>query len=58
MYSRTTKEHKDHLRAVLQLLLDNQLYANEKKCHFGQKELDYSGHNISENEVAIDEAKV
>ncbi|XP_022880191.1 uncharacterized protein LOC111397475 [Olea europaea var. sylvestris] len=58
VYSRTIEEHRDHLRRVLQVLRDNQLYANQKKCLFGQTELEYLGHIVSEKAVSADESKV
>lgn len=38
--------------------MDNQLYANERKCLFGQKELEYFGLIISKRGIAVDESKV
>lgn len=34
IYSRSEKEHQEHLRIVLQVLKDHNFYANEKKCAF------------------------
>ena len=34
IYSQFEEEHEDHLRVVLQLLKDHQLYANFSKCKF------------------------
>ena len=34
VYSKIEEEHDQHLRIVLQLLLDNQLYAKLSKCEF------------------------
>ena len=34
IYSQSEVEHEDHLRIVLQLLRDHQLYANFNKCEF------------------------
>ena len=34
IYSQSEVEHKDHLRIVLQLLRDHQLYAKFSKCDF------------------------
>lgn len=57
VYSLTTKEHRDYLRRVLQVLADHHLYANEM-CMFGQRELKYLGHVILVYGVAADEFKV
>ena len=34
IYSQSTREHEDHLRVVLQLLRDHQLYSKFSKCEF------------------------
>jgi hypothetical protein len=34
VYSKTKEEHKEHLRLVLQVLRDHQLYAKYRKCDF------------------------
>ena len=37
MYSKSREEHEEHLRIVLQLLRDNQLYAKLSKYEFWLK---------------------
>lgn len=39
VYSYTEVKHRDHLRMVMQIIVNNQLYVNTKKCSFGQKEI-------------------
>ena len=34
IYSKSEEEHEDHLRVVLQILRDHQLYAKLNKCEF------------------------
>ena len=34
IYSQSEREHEDHLRVVLQLLRDHQLYTKFSKCEF------------------------
>ena len=34
IYSQLEREHEDHLRIILQLLRDHQLYAKFSKCEF------------------------
>lgn len=57
VYSASLDEHVLHLRLVVQLLLDHQLYANMKKCLFGESLVEYLGHIISAEGVATDKAK-
>ena len=58
IYSRTVEEHRVHLRKVLELLRENQLFINQKKCTFEQDQLEYLGHIISAKGVAADPKKV
>lgn len=58
VYSKTEEDHKRHLRAVLALLKEHQLFANKKKCTFGQTQLEYLGHIISAQGVAADPHKI
>jgi hypothetical protein len=39
IYSKTPEEHSQHLRQVLELLREHQLYANMKKCSFAKSEV-------------------
>ena len=58
IYSKSEKEHEEHLRLVLQCLRDNQLYANAAKCDLFQSEIQYLGHIISCEGIFIDPAKI
>lgn len=58
IYSDTLDHHIDHLRAVLQVLADNQLFAKASKCSFAKSSLEYLGHIISDKGVATDPAKI
>ena len=59
VYSKGEDDHKEHLRAVLALLKENQLFANKKKkCNFSQTQLEYLGHIISAEGVAADPWKI
>ena len=44
VYSRTPREHEEHLRIVLQILKERKLYAKLSKCEFleGGSELSWS----------------
>jgi hypothetical protein len=58
VYSKTREEHEEHLRMVLQVLREHQLYAKFIKCDFFQKEIQYLGHVISAEGVAVDPKKI
>ena len=34
IYSKTKEEHEEHLKIILQVLREHQLYANFSKCDF------------------------
>lgn len=58
VYSRSEEEHEQHLRIVLQILRENQLYAKASKCEFWLNEVKFLGHVVSENGIAVDPTKV
>ncbi|KAG8481218.1 hypothetical protein CXB51_025975 [Gossypium anomalum] len=43
VYSRDETEHAEHLRLVLRILRDKQLYAKFSKCEFWLKEVSFFG---------------
>nr|XP_048321678.1 uncharacterized mitochondrial protein AtMg00860-like [Ziziphus jujuba var. spinosa] len=54
----THEDHLKHLHIVLTILIENQLYAKKTKCCFGVTFVDYMGHKISAEGVAVDPSKV
>jgi hypothetical protein len=58
VYSKTKKEHAEHLRIVLTRLREHQLYAKFSKCDFWLKEVQFLGHVLSAEGVAVDPSKV
>ena len=58
VYSKNKEEHAKHLRIVLTRLREHQLYAKFSKCDFWLKEVQFLGHILSEEGVAIDPSKV
>ena len=58
IYSRSEVEHEEHLRLVLQMLRDHQLFAKFTKCEFWLPEVRFLGHVISGDGIAVDPAKV
>jgi hypothetical protein len=58
IYSKSEEEHEHHLRLVLQVLREHQLYAKLSKCSFYQEQIHYLGHIISEQGIAVDPEKI
>jgi hypothetical protein len=58
VYSKSEKEHEHHLRLILQVPREHQLYAKLSKCYFYQKHIHYSGHIISEHGIVVDPEKI
>jgi hypothetical protein len=58
IYSKSEEEHEHHLRMVLQVLREHQLYAKLSKCSFYQKKIHYLGHIISKDGIAVDLEKI
>jgi len=58
IYSKSKEEHDEHLKLVLQLLQERQLYAKLSKCSFYQRQIYYLGHIIFEEEIAVKLEKI
>ena len=58
VYSKTAKEHLDHLKFVLDTLKMNGIFLNAKKCEFNKSEVRFLGHLVSRKGVRPDPAKV
>ena len=58
IYSQSEEEHEDHLRVVLHLLRDHQLYVKFSKCEFWLSEVKFLGHVVSASSVSVDPEKV
>jgi hypothetical protein len=58
IYSKSEEEHEQHLRMVLQILREHQLYAKLRKCSFYQKQIHYLGHIISKDGIVVDPEKI
>jgi hypothetical protein len=58
IYSKSEEEHEHHLRLVLQVLREHQLYAKLRKCSFYQEKIHYLGHIISEEGIVVDPEKI
>ena len=51
IYSRRENDHMRHLRIVLQVLKDNQIFAMFSKCEFWLRLVAFLGHIVSSEEV-------
>ena len=58
IYSKSEEEHEDHLRVILQVFRDHQLYAKFRKCEFWLTEVRFLGHVVSASSVSVDLEKV
>jgi hypothetical protein len=58
IYSRTLDDHVQHIRLVLQTLLQHKLFLKFKKCAFAQQNIEYLGHVLSNDGVSTDPSKI
>ena len=58
IYSGSKEDHEEHLRVVLQILRENQLYAKFSKCQFWLDSVAFLGHVISAEGVYVDPQKI
>lgn len=58
IYSASKKEHEEHLKIVLRVLRDNQLYAKASKCEFWLEVVKFLGYVVSKDKIAVDNSKV
>ncbi|KAI2660308.1 Transposon Tf2-8 polyprotein [Labeo rohita] len=58
IFSNSLAEHVQHVRAVLQRLIQHKLYAKEEKCQFHQQSIAFLGYVISPKGVAMDDSEV
>ncbi|GJT23429.1 putative reverse transcriptase domain-containing protein [Tanacetum coccineum] len=58
IYSKTRKEHVEHLMLVLELLKKEKLYAKYSKCEFWLSEVQFLRHVINVNGIHVDPSKI
>src|ERR1700738_4618875 len=58
IYSKTKQQHDQHLRTVLQVLRDQQLYGKLSKCEFFKNEISFLGHVINQYGIKMEQSKV
>nr|GEW21922.1 hypothetical protein [Tanacetum cinerariifolium] len=55
--TRSVEEHEIYLWTVLQILREQKLYANRKKCSFAQEKIEYLVHVVTRDGVEADPSK-
>ncbi|GJU58126.1 putative reverse transcriptase domain-containing protein [Tanacetum coccineum] len=58
IYSKDEKEHEEHLKAILELLKKEKLYAKFSKCEFWIPKVQFLGHVIDSIGIYVDPAKI
>ncbi|GKB25182.1 putative reverse transcriptase domain-containing protein [Tanacetum coccineum] len=58
IYSKNKKEHEEHLKAVLELLKKEKLYAKFSKYEFWIPKVQFLGHMIDSQGIHVDPAKI
>ncbi|GJT00720.1 putative reverse transcriptase domain-containing protein [Tanacetum coccineum] len=58
IYSKDEKEHEEHLKAILELLKKEKLYAKFSKCEFWISKVQFLGHVIDSRGIHVDPAKI
>nr|GEZ44503.1 hypothetical protein [Tanacetum cinerariifolium] len=58
IYSKNKKEHEGHLKLILKLLKEEELYAKFSKCKFWLSEVQFLGHVIDSEGIHVDPVKI
>ena len=58
IFYKSKEEHETHLRTVLEILWNKQLYAKYSKCEFWLDRVAFLGHVVSAEGITIDSVKV
>ncbi|GJV25121.1 putative reverse transcriptase domain-containing protein [Tanacetum coccineum] len=58
IYSKSRKEHEGHLKLILNLLKEEELYAKFSKCKFWLLKVQFLGHVIDNEGIHVDPAKI
>lgn len=58
VYSKSRKEHEQHLNIALQTLRQEKLYAKLNKCEFWFEMVAFLGHIISKDGILVDPSKI
>ena len=54
IYLKNKQEHEEHLRIILQVLREQQLFAKFSKCDFFKYGIQYLGHMVSKDRILVD----
>ena len=58
IYSKSEANHVRHLRIVLQVLREKELYAKFSKCEFWLESVAFLGHVVTKDGIMVDLTKV
>ncbi len=58
IFSRSLDEHRQHVRLVLQRLLENRLFVKPEKCEFHSPSVRFLGYIIAQGQLQPDPAKI
>ncbi|GJX63433.1 putative reverse transcriptase domain-containing protein [Tanacetum coccineum] len=58
IYSKNKKEHEEHLKAIIELLKKEELYAKFSKCKFWIPKVHFLSHVIDSQDIHVDLAKI
>jgi hypothetical protein len=58
VFSKSKKDHEEHLCIVLQRQRDHQLYVKFRKCEFWLTKVQLLGHVVSSEVISVDPSKV
>ncbi|GJV52582.1 putative reverse transcriptase domain-containing protein [Tanacetum coccineum] len=58
IYSKSEEEHAEHLKLILELLKNEELYAKFSKCEFLLLKVKFLGHVIDSKGIHVDPAKI
>ncbi|GKF77352.1 putative reverse transcriptase domain-containing protein, partial [Tanacetum coccineum] len=58
IYSKNKQLHKEHLKLILELLKEEELYAKFSKCEFWIPKVQFIGHVIDSEGIHVDPSKI
>ncbi len=58
LYSKSIQQHKELLDRVFYILRKNKLYLKDSKCHLFLEKVNFLGHVVSADGVAVEQGKV